>query len=84
MLDVSSNGTVFVTFSDRKLDVCLNWARHRRGCGRVGVSERLDEATERAIRGGASLFCAEKADMMVANGQQGAGPRPSPSFGWRA
>ena len=76
MLDVSSNGTVFVTFSDRKLSMfALNWARRLQAVGvrsLVGVSERLDEATERAIReAGASLFCAEKADMMVANGQAG-------------
>ena len=76
MRQATTNGTVFVTFSDKHLSAfALNWARRLQVVGLrslVGVSERLDASAEKAAKeAGALLFCAEKAGLMAANGQAG-------------
>lgn len=76
MLDASANGTVFVTFSDSKLSqFALNWARRLQVVGLrslIGISEKLQASAELgAQEASATLFCAEKAGMMAANGQAG-------------
>ena len=76
MSRAAQNGTVFVTFTNRMQSLfALNWARRLQVVGLrslVGVSQRLDSASNEAMTlAGAVLFCAETAGMMASNGQAG-------------